>query len=111
MGRAAKSVLRESRQRVNLRKVCPFCFEGEHIGGRNHLPHVIVDVCQKHHAQLTEERLASGAEMKKQPHPTKSVEMALRSLAVTARAIGYATQKLSEGMEFSADVLKKAWRK
>jgi hypothetical protein len=91
--------------------VCPLCFEGDHIGGRNHIPHLIVDVCQKHHAYLTEERLAAGADMKKQPHSVQSVEMALRSLAVTARALAWAIQKLSEGLEFCAETLKRAWRK
>jgi hypothetical protein len=84
IGRTAKTVIRASRQQVRPpRRVCPFCFEGDHIGGRNHIPHVIVDECQLHHSWLTEERLAAGAEMKKQDHPIKSVEMVLRSLAVS----------------------------
>ena len=111
IGRTAKSALRESRQQFRPRKVCPLCLEGDHIGGRNHIPHVIVDFCQRHHAQLGEERLAAGAEMKKQQYPIKSVEMALRSLAVTARAIAWALQKLSEGLEFCAEALRRAWRK
>src|SRR6266852_1335426 len=104
IGRTAKTVLRHSRQQARpSRKVCPFCFEDEHIGGRNHIPHVTVDVCQAHHALLTEERLAAGAEMKKQPHSVKSVEMALRALAVTGHAIAWAIDKRSEGLEFCAD--------
>ena len=109
IGRTAKTVLRHSKQRVRpSRKVCPFCFEADHIGGRNHLPHLTVAVCQRHHAQLTEERLAAGAEMKKQSHPVNSVEMALRSLAVTGRAIAWAMEKLCEGLEFCAETLKRA---
>ena len=109
IGRTAKTVLRRSRQRLRpSRKVCPFCFEADHIGGRSHIPHVTVDVCQAHHAGLTEDRLVAGAEMKKQPHPIKSVEMALRSLAVTARANAWAIQKFSEGVEFCAEILKRA---
>jgi hypothetical protein len=111
IGRTAKTVLRESRQGVHPpRKVCPFCFEADHIGGRNHIPHLTVDECQVHHVRLTEERLAAGAEMKKQRHPITSVEMALRSLAVTGRAIAWAVQKLSEGLEFCAEALKRARR-
>ena len=111
IGRTAKTVLRESRQQVRPpRKVCPFCFEGDHIGGRNHIPHLVVDECQVHHAILTEQRLATGAEMNEQPHPIKSVEMALRSLAVTGRAIAWAIEKLSEGVEFCADALKRVRR-
>ena len=111
IGRTAKTVLRDSRQQVRPpRKVCPFCFEGDHIGGRNHIPHLTVDECQLHHAWLTEQRLAAGAEMKKQSHPIKSVEMALRSLAVTGRAIAWAVGKLSEGLEFCAEALKRARR-
>ena len=103
IGRTANTVLRSSRQQVRPpRKVCPFCFEGDHIGGRNNIPNVIVDECQVHHAWLTEERLAAGAEMKKQDHPIKSVEMALRSLAVTGHAIAWAIGKLSEGLELCA---------
>jgi len=99
IGRTAKTVLRASRQLVRPpRKVCPFCFDRDHIGGQYHIPHVTVDEC--HHAWLTEERLAAGAEMNKQPHPVKSVEMALRSLAVTGHAIAWAIDKLSEGLEF-----------
>ena len=53
IGRTAKTVLRHSRQRVRPpRKVCPFCFEADHIGGRNHVPHVTVDECQLHHASV-----------------------------------------------------------
>ena len=48
--------------------------------------------------------------MNKQRHPIKSVEMALRSLAVTGRAIAWAVEKLSEGVEFCADSLKRARR-
>ena len=110
IGRTAKTVLRRSRQRVRPpRKVCPFCFEGDHIGGDNHIPHVIVDECQLHHVWLTEERLAAGAEMKKQPDTITTVEMALRSLAVTGRAIAWAIDKLSEALEFCAEKLKASY--
>jgi len=109
IGRTAKTALRNSRQRVRpSRKVCFHCFEADHIGGRNHIPHVTVDVCQFHHGQLTEQRLAAGAEMKNQPHTIKTVEMALRSLAVTGRAISAAIQKLCEGLDFCAELLKRA---
>src|ERR1700693_4700262 len=95
-GRTSKTVLRSARQQVSPpRKVCPFCFEGDHIAGRNHIPHLTVEVCQHHHALLTEQRLAAGAEMHKQPHTIRTVEMALRSLAVTGRAIAQAIEKLS----------------
>jgi len=109
IGRVANTVLRGARRQVRQpRKVCPFCFEADHIAGRNHLPHVTVDVCQLHHARLTEDRLTVGAEMKKQPNPIKSMEMALRSLAVTARAIAWAVNRLSEALEVCAETLKRA---
>ena len=111
IGRTAKTVLRHSRQRVRLaRKVCPYCFEADHIGGRNHIPHLTVDVCQAHHTLVTELRLAAYAEMKKQPHAIRTVEMAIRSLAVTGRAIANAMEKLCEGLEFCAETLKRAGR-
>lgn len=107
MGRLAKTVLRHSRQGLRpLRKVCPFCFEADHIGGRNHIPDITVEECQLHHAWLTEERLAGGANMNKQRNRIKSVEMALRSLAVTGRAIASAIAKLCEALEFCAEKLK-----
>ena len=107
MGREGKNVLRNSRQQLRPpRKVCPFCIEGDHLLGRNHNPNLVVEVCQLHHTQLTEERLAAGAEMKKQRQPIGSVEMALRSLAVTGRANASAISKLSEGLEFCADKLR-----
>jgi hypothetical protein len=59
---------------------------------------------------LTEERLAAGAEMKKQPNTFKTVEMALRSLAVTGRAITSAMEKLCEALEFCAELLERARR-
>ena len=106
MGNSAKTVLRQSRkQQRPPKKVCPFCFEADHIGGRNHVPHLTVDVCPLHHDWLTEERLAAGAEMKTQSNSIKSVEMALRSLAVTAHAIAWAIEKLCEGLEFCAEKL------
>jgi hypothetical protein len=112
IGRIARTVLRASRQQVRPpRKVCPFCFEGDHIGGQNHIPHVTVEECQLHHAWLTEQRLAVGAEMGRQSHPIRSVEMALRSLAVTGRAIAWAIEMLSEALEFCAERLKSAGRK
>src|ERR1700719_1272672 len=108
IGRTAKTVLRAARQRVRpARKVCPFCFESDHICGGNHVPHLTVALCELHHAQLTEERLAAGAEMKKQPNPIMSVEMALRSLAVTGHSIAGAVDKLSEALEFCAERLKR----
>jgi hypothetical protein len=108
IGRTAKTVLRRSRQQTRPpRKVCPFCIEGDHIGGRNHLPDVILDECQPHHVWLTEERLAAGAEMEKQPHLVKTVEMVLRSLAVTGRAIAAAIHKLCEALEFCAEKLRR----
>ena len=107
IGRTAKTVLRHARQRARgPRKVCPFCFEADHIGGHNHIPHLTVEACQLHHAMLTELRLAAGAEMGKQPHLIKEVEMALRALAVTGRAMTGAIAKHSEAMEFCADKLK-----
>ena len=112
IGRTAKTVLRNSRRNVRPpRKVCPFCLEADHFSGRNHIPHITVDVCQLHHALLTEERLVAGAEMKKQPHPIKSVEMALRSLSVTAHANASAMDKLSEALDFSAEKLKAVYEK
>jgi hypothetical protein len=112
IGRIASTVLRRSRRQVRPpRKVCPFCFEADHIGGRNHISHLTVDECQLHHAWLTEERLAAGAEMRKQEHPIKSVEMALRSLALTGRAIAWAVDSLSEGLEFCAEQLKAVYDK
>ncbi|MGI9104520.1 MAG: hypothetical protein ACR2IF_18915 [Terriglobales bacterium] len=111
MGRTAKTVLRNSRQEFRPpRKVCPLCFEGDHIGGANHVPHIIVEFCQAHHAVLGEKRLAAGAEMHEQRHPLNSVEMTLRSLAVTGHAIAWAVEKLSEALEFCADRLKRAAR-
>jgi len=111
IGRTAKTVLSVSRQHARPpRKVCPYCFEGDHIGGRNHLPHLIVDVCQLHHVWLTEKRSAAGTEMKKQPNSIKSVEMALRSLAVTGHAIARAIDTLCDGLESCADILKRAQR-
>ena len=38
-----------------------------------------------------------------QPTPIKAVEMALRSLAVTAHAMAWAVDRLSEGLEFCAE--------
>jgi hypothetical protein len=112
IGRTAKTVLRNSRQQVRPpRKVCPFCSEADHIGGRNQIPHLTLDICQLHHSLLTEERLAAGAEMHSQPHRLKSVEMALRSLAVTGRAIAGAVDKLAEGLEFCAEKLKAIYEK
>lgn len=111
MGRAAKTVLRASRQQARPpRKVCPFCFERDHIGGRNHVPDVILEECKFHHGWLTQERLSADAEMKEQPDRIKSVEMALRALAVTGHAIAQAIDKLCEALEFCAEQLKRACR-
>jgi hypothetical protein len=44
--------------------------------------------------------------MKKQRQPIGSVEMALRSLAVTGRANASAINKLSEGLELCAEKLR-----
>src|SRR5689334_14415551 len=111
IGRAARTVLRHARQRLRpSRKVFPYCFEADHIGGRNHIAHVTVDVCQLHHALLTEERLTAGADMKKQPQTITTVEMALRSLAVTARAIASAIETLCDALDFCAEILKRTRR-
>lgn len=111
MGRAANSVLRHSRQQARPpRRICPLCFELDHIGGRNHVPDIVLEVCKVHHAQLTEERLSAGAEMKKQPNRIKAVEMALRSLAVTGYAIARAIDTLCSALEFCAEQLKRACR-
>ena len=107
MGRKGKTVLRNSRQQARPpRKVCPFCIEGDHILGRRHNPNLIVEVCQLHHVQLTEGRLAAGADMKKQQKTIKSVEMALRSLALTGHANASTIAKISEGLEFCAEKLR-----
>ena len=107
IGLAAKSVLRRTRQQTRPpRKVCPYCFEADHIGGRNHIPHLTIKACELHHALLTEERLAAGAEMQKQPNTIKSIEMALRALAVTGRAIEVAIGRLCDGVEFCAEMLR-----
>ena len=107
IGRIANTVLRRSRQQARPpRKICPFCFDRDHIAGRNHIKHLTIEVCKFHHNLLTEERLAAGAEMKKQPHALKCVEMALRSLAITGHAIAVAIDSLCEGLEFCAEKLK-----
>ena len=111
-GRMGNTVLRASRRQVRPpRKVSPCRIEADHIGGRNHIPHITVDESQPDHIRLTEERLAAGAEMKKQPNTIKRVEMALRSLAVTGHADARRIDKLSEALEFCAETLKKAERK
>ena len=107
MGRRGKTVLRNSRQQLRPpRKVCPFCFEGDHLLGRNHNPNLVVEVCQLHHVQLTEGRLAAGADMEKQRKSIKSVEMALRSMAVTGHANASTITKISDGLEFCAEKLR-----
>ena len=112
IGRTAKTVLRNSRQKVRPpRKVCPLCSEADHIGGHHHVPHVTVAVCQLHHALLTEQRFVAGAEMTKQPHTVKTVEMALRSLAVTLHAIECALEKLRKALDFCAEKLKTIYEK
>jgi len=112
IGRIANTVLRRSRQHARPpRKICPFCFEADHIGGHNHIPHITVEMCTFHHDLLTEERLAAGAEMKKQPHTLKSTEMALRSLAVTVHAVAVAVDKICECLECCAEKLKAAYDK
>ncbi len=112
MGLRAKTVLRRSREQARPpREVCPFCFEDEHIGGQNHIRHIVVRVCQRHQVELTEDRLAAGADMHKQPTLIKTVEMTLRSLAVTGRAIARAVEKLSDALEFCAEKLKAAARR
>jgi len=111
MGRTARTALRNSRQQARPpREVCPFCFEADHIGGANQIPHITVKECQPHHVWLTEERLAAGADMNKQKSRIKSVEMALRALAITGRAIASAIAKLCEALEFCAEKLKGARR-
>ena len=111
IGRTGNTVLRASRRQVRPpRKVSPFRIEADHIGGRNHVPHITVKESQPDHILLTEQRLAAGAEMKKQPTKVKTVEMALRSLAVTGHAIAWAIDKLSEGLEFCAETLKRVRR-
>lgn len=112
MGRIANTVLRHSRQQGRPpRKVCPHCIEADHIGGRNHIPHITVYVCPLHHALLTEQRLAAGVEMKKQALPWKSIEMAMRSLAVTGRAIARAVDSLSDALDFCAEKLRALYEK
>lgn len=107
IGRAAKSVLRRTRQQTRPpRKVCPYCFEADHLGGRNHIPHLTIETCELHHALLTEERLDTGAEMQKQPNTIKSIEMALRALAVTGRAMEVALGRLCDGVEVCAEKLR-----
>ena len=54
--------------------------------------------------------MAAGAEMRKQPHTIATVEMTLRSLAVTGRAIAAAMEKLCDGLEFCAEMLKRIRR-
>jgi hypothetical protein len=49
--------------------------------------------------------------MRRQEHPIKSVEMALRSLAATGHAIALAVGKLSEGLDWCAERLKAAYDK
>jgi len=44
--------------------------------------------------------------MKDQAHRIKTVEMGLRSLAVTGHAIAAAIHKLCEGLEFCAEKLR-----
>jgi hypothetical protein len=112
MGRSGNTVLRAARRQMRPpRKVSPSRTEADHIGGRNHIPHITVEESQPDHVWLTEERLAAGAEMKKQRNTDKTVEMALRSLAVSERAEARAAHKRSEALEFCADALKKAERK
>ena len=107
IGRKGNTILRNSRQQVRPpRKVCPFCIEGDHILGRRHNPNLILEVCQLHHVQLTEGRLAAGADMKKQRNKIKSVEMALRSLAITGHANASTIAKISDGLEFCAEKLR-----
>jgi hypothetical protein len=109
MGRASQTALRAARQRVRPpREVCPLCFEGDHVAGRHHVPHLTVALCELHHTQITEERLAAGAKMQRQPNTIMSVEMALRSLAVTGHAIAGAVDTLSEALEFCAEKLRRS---
>ena len=108
MSAAVQRAIRETRRQGRPpRKVCPYCFERDHIAGRNHVPHIVVDTCQYHHALRTEERIDAEAEMGRQANTIRSMVMALRSLAVTVRAMSVALIKCAELIEFCASRLLK----
>jgi hypothetical protein len=103
---AVRAAMRHTRQEQRPpRKVCPYCFERDHIGGRNHVPHITVETCQFHHALRTAERLDAGADMGKQPTTALTVAMALRSLAVTLDALMTALGQAAEALRWCANKL------
>ncbi len=106
---AVRASTRHTRQQLRPpRKVCPLCtpiFQADHIGGYFHVPHIVVDYCDPHHAALTALRLDGGGEMAKQPTTAKTVGMALRSLAVTLDALKDAIGRCTEAMRWLADKL------
>jgi hypothetical protein len=61
---------------------CLFCFEEEHVDGRNHDPHLVGSACQKHARELTARRAAARISMRKQDHPVRETIEALRSEGV-----------------------------
>jgi hypothetical protein len=106
---AVRASVRHTRQELRPpRKVCPLCtpvFEADHIGGYFHIPHIVVEWCEPHHAALTALRLDADAEMEKQPTKVKTVAIGLRSIAVTLDAIREALGRCSDALRWLADQL------
>ena len=64
--------------------------------GENHDPHLIIDLCQHHHALLHEQMLDAGADLGSQDNPVIKQAMMLKCEAVFFRNFAESKERQAE---------------
>jgi hypothetical protein len=93
----AKAALRKARRAQRPpRKFCPLCFEEHHLLGKKNDPHLIIELCQYHHASIHDQMLDEGIDLRVQLNPVMRQAMKLKAEAVFFRNFAEAKERQAE---------------
>jgi hypothetical protein len=99
---ARRKARQNERERLGLAEtLCVHCIEDHHTAGRKHDSKLTTRLCKKHHREIQEQMLRAGISLRYERNPVRRAAMAMRAMAVYARA-------QSDAMDRWADLLEES---
>src|SRR5438477_498131 len=94
-----RRALRQERKSERPTRFCPLCIEMDHSAGRRHDWWLTFPLCQKHHAEVTENRRQADVSMRYESDPVKRVALALNATSVFLLMLGDALGRWARLLE------------
>jgi hypothetical protein len=102
-----RALRRARRLERRPRRFCPLCIELDHSAGRNHDSSLTFPLCQKHHADVTENRRQADVSMIYQSNPIERVKHALQATSIFLEMLAKAMWRWSDLLDEGGNMTNK----